>query len=287
VTVGIIGVGAMGLAVTERLVAAGFAVCGHRRGALVTFSAAGGQAMASAAGVAAASDPLILLLPSDEALGAVMVDIAPALRPGQVVLCLGTHRIPSKLAAAKITAGQGAILLDGEISGTPGMVRAMQASVLLAGDAQAASRVAPVLAGFARATTDCGAFGNAARMKLVTNYLVGVHTLAAADALAMGMRLGLDPRAMVAALAPSAGGSTMLAVRGRMMADSSYADGDMTSFVRFFDRLREALAEAGAAPGSALLDATEAQYRGAIASGHDGRDIAAIHDWLREGRGRE
>ena len=280
--IGIIGVGAMGLAVAEKLIAAGFPVCGHRRGSLAAFSEAGGQAMASAREVAAASDPLILLLPGDEALAAVMEDIAPALRPGQVVLCLGTHRIPAKLAAAERAAGQGAILLDGEISGTPGMVRAGQASVLLAGDTQEAARVAPVLAGFARATTDCGAFGNAARMKLITNYLVGVHTLAAADALAMGMRLGLDPRAMVAALAPSAGGSTMLAVRGRMMAEADYAEGDMAGFVRFFDLLRAALAEAGAVPGSALLETVEAQYRAAIAAGHDGRDIAAIHDWLRE-----
>ena len=267
--IGIIGVGAMGLAVAEKLIAAGFPVCGHRRGSLAAFSEAGGQAMASAREVAAASDPLILLLPGDEALAAVMEDIAPALRPGQVVLCLGTHRIPAKLAAAERAAGQGAILLDGEISGTPGMVRAGQASVLLAGDTQEAARVAPVLAGFARATTDCGAFGNAARMKLITNYLVGVHTLAAADALAMGMRLGLDPRAMVA-------------VRGRMMAEADYAEGDMAGFVRFFDRLREALAEAGAVRGSALLETVEAQYRAAIAAGHDGRDIAAIHDWLRE-----
>jgi putative dehydrogenase len=278
-TPGIIGVGAMGLAVAERLLAAGFSVCGFRRGSLDAFRRVGGAALASPEAVAAASDPLVLLLPADAALAEVMAAIAPALRGGQIILCLGTHGIPAKLAAADMAEAAGAVLLDGEISGTPGMVRAGQASVLLAGDTEAAEAVAPVLAAFARTTTHCGAFGNAARMKLVTNYLVGVHTLAAADALMMARQLGLDPAAVVEAVAPSAGGSTMLAVRGRMMAQGSYAPGDMVSFVRFFDRIRAALAEAGGSP-SALLDFTEGSYRQAIEEGFAESDIAAIFQAL-------
>jgi len=279
--VGIIGVGAMGLAIAERLRAAGFGVCGYRRGDLTAFIEAGGDAHASANSVAAHADPLLLLLPEDDTLLAVMAAIAPDLRAGQIILCLGTHAVPAKQHAATIAAQARATLLDGEISGTPGMVRAGLASVLLAGDEDAVARHADVISAFARATTHCGSFGNATRMKLITNYLVGVHTLAAADALRMARDLGLDPIATVAALAPSAGGSAMLAVRGRMMADGNYAEGDMLSFVRFFDRIRAALADVSA-PASDLLEVTELQYRTAITNGHAERDIATVHEHLRK-----
>ncbi len=281
VAVGMIGVGALGLALAERLIAAGFAVHGYRRGGLDAFTAIGGTAMTSAAATAADADPLILLLPNDGALSQVMTDIASSLRRGQTILCLGTHRSPAKQAAADAAHAVGAVLLDGEVSGTPAMARAGQASVMIAGDAAAAERALPVLKAFACATKHVGDFGAATRMKLVTNYLVGVHTLAAAEALTLAQRLGLDPRMVVDALAPSAGGSTMLSVRGRMMAERNFEGGSMSGFVRFFELLRDALAESNA-QGGPLLDLTERLYRHAIASGHGDRDIAAICDSLAE-----
>ena len=279
--VGIIGVGALGLAVTQRLIAAGYTVNGYRRGSLAAFAAAGGTPMLSLRATAAAADPLMLLLPNDAALTEVMTDIAAALRPDQIILCLGTHRIPVKQDAADIARTAGAHLLDGEVSGTPAMLSAGQASVMIAGDSQMIDRSRLVLDAFARVTIDVGAFGNAAKMKLVTNYLVGVHTLAAAEALSMGQRLGLDPHLMVQTITPSAGGSTMLSVRGRMMADREYEGGDMTGFMRFFELLRESLSDAGGA-GNPLLDLTERLYRQAIAAGHGDSDIAAICKSLAE-----
>ena len=277
-TVGIVGVGALGLAVAKRLIAAGFEVNGYRRGSLADLAAAGGTPMPTARATALA-DPLILLLPNDAALSEVMADIAAALRPDQIILCLGTHRIPAKHAAADIAKAAGAHLLDGEVSGTPAMLSAGQASVMIAGDLDIIDRARPVLDGFAHTSVHVGAFGNATKIKLLTNYLVGVHTLAAAEVLLMGQRLGLDPHLLVQTITPSAGGSTMLAVRGRMMADRVYAGGDMIGFMRFFGLLRESLP---ATPGvnNPLLDLTEHLYRQAIASGHGKKDIAAICDSL-------
>ena len=116
-------------------------------------------------------------------------------------------------------------------------------------------------------------------MKLVTNYLVGWHTLAAAEALVMAGRLGLDPLAVVDAVAPSAGGSTMLAVRGRMMAERDYQPGSMAVFMSFFALLRDALGERGAEDGG-LLRCVEGRYRQAVEEGDGGRDIAAIYESL-------
>lgn len=274
--VGLIGVGALGMAMAERLIAAGHPVLGYRRGSLEAFRAIGGTAAPSAKATAAA-DPLLLLLPSDDALATIMTQIDAALRPNQLVLCLGTQRIAAKAEAARQAEQSGAVFVEGEVSGTPEMMRSGQASIMLAGAPDAFDRARAVLADCARAVSHVGAFGNAARMKLITNYLVGVHTMAAAEAIRLGQSLGLDARCMVDTIAASAGGSTMLAVRGRMMAEGAYPAGDIRGFLRFFDLLREALAEAGRNEAR-LLEFTEARYRETIAAGHGHDDIAAIFE---------
>ena len=276
-SVGIVGVGALGLAVAERLLSAGFSITGFRRSSLAALFDIGGRPASSAADVVTTSDIVILLLPSDAALDDVMIEICPALRAKQIVLCLGTHEIGAKRAAFERAREVGAIVIDGEVSGTPAMLRNGQASVMVAGDRDAIEAVRPVLAAFAKATNDLGAFGNASKMKLVTNYLVGVHTLAAAEALLLADHLDLDLPTVVETIAGSAGGSVMMAVRGRSMVARAFEGGPMSGFLRFFDLLREALPEmtAGDAP---ILDLTEALYRRAIDDGCGDKDIAAISD---------
>jgi putative dehydrogenase len=278
--VGIIGVGALGLAVAERLIAAGFAVSGFRRGSLDGFAAAGGRPMPSAQALVREADIVILLLPNDDGLAEVMDNITPSLKRGHVLLCLGTHALQRKQEAAKVAQAAGAVLLDGEVSGTPAMVRSGRASVMLAGDPEIAERVQPILSAFARATKRLAAFGDATRMKLVTNYLVGVHTLAAAEALHLGQCLGLDARSVVEAIAPSAGGSTMLSVRGTMMVEGNFDGGGMAGFMRFFELLRAALGNSSEASWP-LMSLTEQLYHDAIDQGYGENDIAAIYKSLR------
>jgi 3-hydroxyisobutyrate dehydrogenase len=277
--IGLIGLGELGLAVAGRLLVAGHTVAGYRRGNPDSFASMGGLPQSSAAATAACSQPLILLLPTDEALLEVMQAITPALKPEQVVICLGTHRASAKASAAQIATNAGATLLDGEVSGTPAMMKMGQASVLLAGDADAVTQVVPVVNAFASATSYVGAFGKATKMKLITNYLVGVHTFAAAEALRMADQLGLDLPSTVAVLKTSAASSTMLAIRGPMMAAGQFASGHMPAFNRYFSLLRDALegAEKGERP---LLDLTESVFRDAVEKGYGDRDIAGIFESL-------
>ena len=274
-TVGIVGVGAMGLAITERLIAAGMTVAGFRRGDLSGFRAIGGEPMCDASAVAAVAEPMILLLPNDDAL--LDVTAACAWRPGQIVLCLSTHPVSVKLAAAEIARDRGALLLDGEISGTPAMLRAGQATVMVAGSSEQVSQIRPVLDAFSGAVTVLASFGEPAALKLVTNFLVGVHTAAAAEALQVAKRLGLDAATTIAAITPSAGGSRMLAVRGPMMVEGEFGTGDIRGFLKRFALLREALRERDQRAGP-MLEFTERLYRRAIDDGVGHLDIAAVYD---------
>ncbi len=278
-TIGLIGLGELGLAVASRLLAAGHTVAGYRRGNLNAFASMGGLPQPSSAATAACAQTLILLLPTDEALLEVMQAIAPALKPDQIVIGLGTHRASAKANAAQIATNAGATLLDGEVSGTPTMMKMGKASVLLAGDADAATQVLPVVNAFACATSYLGAFGNASKMKLITNYLVGVHTFAAAEALRMADQLGLDLQSTVEALKTSAASSAMLAIRGPMMASGQFAPSHMPAFIRYFDLLRDAL-ECPPTGERPLLDLTESVFRDAVEKGYGDRDIAGIFESL-------
>lgn len=279
--VGIIGVGALGTVFAERLVAAGHAVLGYRRGDLAPFAAVGGTPAASARAVAEGAEHVILLLPTEAALMAVMADIAPSLRAGQVLACLASHPARVKQAAAAIAAEAGAAFLDGEVSGTPAMIRNGLGVVMIAGDPAAADRMAPVLDAFAGRTTRLATFGDAYLTKLVVNYLVGVHTVAAAEALMLAERLGLDPVRTVDAAVPSAGGSKMLEVRGPMMAAHDYPPGSIRGFLGYYDMLRAALADGGGEGTGPLFELTEGLYRRAADGGLGTLDIAAIHESLR------
>ncbi len=206
-----------------------------------------------------------------------MYQIDASLTPGQVILCLATLPVEDKRRAARAAATAGATLLDGEISGTAAMLRTGQASLMIAGDRAAFETVEPVLAALAPSVTYLPGFGDAVKMKLITNYLVGAHTLAAAEALLFGERLGLDVAQLQSALAASAGGSRMLAVRGPMMVERRYPPSDIAGFLRYYEMLRDALGDGGETP---LLDLTDSLYRRSIERGQGLFDIAAIYESL-------
>ena len=64
-----------------------------------------------------------------------------------------------------------------------------------------------------RAQHHLGAFGNGSRMKFVANHLVNIHNVAAAEAMVLGMKAGLDPHTVCQVIAESAGSSRMFQVR--------------------------------------------------------------------------
>ena len=95
------------------------------------------------------------------------------------------------------------------------------------GERKSCRRIAPVLDGFARAQYYVGAFGAGCKVKFVANLLVAIHNVAAAEAMVLAMKSGLDPAMVLKVVADGAGGSRMLQVRGPMMAKGDYSDATM------------------------------------------------------------
>src|SRR5262249_27029298 len=131
-TVGLIGLGKIGLPIAENLIKSGYRVVGYRRSSMADFEKIGGVPAKSPVDVAAQADIVLTCLPSADALDEAIAGpqgLVHSARPGQIVIELGSHLIPDKQRQAARLADKGAVFLDGEIGGTPGMVSARKAVV--------------------------------------------------------------------------------------------------------------------------------------------------------------
>ncbi len=227
--VGMIGLGIMGSAMSANLIRAGFKVVGYDvvPRALQVHRKAGGAVAHNCQEVAKKCAIIVTSLPSSDALLETAAQLAKSSRKNQIVVETSTLPIPVKEEARKILAARGTILLDCTLSGTGAQARVKDLIVYASGDRKACDLVAPVMAGFARAQYYVGAFGAGSKMKFVANLLVAIHNVAAAEAMVLAMKSGLDPELVLKVVADGAGGSRMLQVRGPMMVKGDYSDATM------------------------------------------------------------
>jgi len=277
-TVGLIGLGIMGSAMAAHLMRAGYPVVGydviaarrrdHRR--------AGGRVARTTADVGRSADVLICSLPSAAALLTVAAELAEGRRGRRIVIETSTLPIPVKIEARRRLAAAGAILLDCPLSGTGAQARVGDVVVYASGPRTAYRQVTPVLKTFARAHHHVGPFGAGSKMKFVANLLVGIHNVAAAEALVLAMKAGLDPAKTLEIVADGAGGSRMLQVRGPLMVKGDYREPmnrlslwakDMSVITDFARQLN--------CP-TPLFSATAPLYAAAAAMGREAEDTAAV-----------
>ncbi|HYS51132.1 MAG TPA: NAD(P)-dependent oxidoreductase, partial [Burkholderiales bacterium] len=228
-TVGMIGLGIMGSAMSANLMRAGFRVAGFdvlpRRRA--EHKRAGGVAAKSPRDLAKRADLIITSLPSARALAEVAAELAASAKRGTVVIETSTLPIKAKEAARDVLAKRGVILLDCPLSGTGAQARVKDLLIYVSGDRSAYRKIVPVLQGFTSANYYVGAFGAGSKMKFVANLLVAIHNVAAAEAMVLGMKAGLDPAMVLKVVAGGAGGSRMFQVRGPMMVKGDYSEATM------------------------------------------------------------
>jgi len=219
----------MGSAMAAHLIRARYRVIGydvlparrlrHRR--------AGGAAAASAREVGRDANVILCSLPSAKALLDTAASLAAEPRRRRIVIEASTLPIAVKDEARRMLARSGTTLLDCPLSGTGTQARAGDIVVYASGDRAAYRRVTPIFERISRAHYYIGPFGAGSRMKFVANLLVAIHNVAAAEAMVLGMKAGLDPAAMVKVIGDGAGSSRMFEVRAPMMARRRYVPPSM------------------------------------------------------------
>lgn len=304
-TVGLVGIGNLGFAIAKNLLAAGHRVVGYRRTMMEKFVAAGGEAAASPRDVAEKVDLVLTSLPSRAALQEVFLGpegILSAGRGGLDVFELSTVSLKEKLTIRDAAGAVGVTVVDCTISGNPVYIEARNAAIFAGGDRDAFDRWGDVLRDVTAKVTWMGPFGTGRIAKFVALYLVGVHTLAAAEAFELASRAGLDRAAVFEAIAGSNATSAMFESRGALMVDRDYEGYDsdkrreskarraagqalnrgMASRASQIGRLAKlAVALGGNYP---LLEAMHRAYAEAVEAEFGAYDIAEVFEYLMSGK---
>jgi len=186
--------------------------------------------------------------------------------------------VPDKKRQIAPLQQKGAKFIDGEVSGTPGMVSARKGVIYLAGDAEACKQAERVVAGFADSCLYFGEFGAASRVKLVNNLLVAINIAATAEAMALGLKAGVDLPLMIKAIATGSGGSTQFGIRAPWMAERRFqpVQGPVPALQHYFDLIGDFADNVGVA--TPILDSVIPLYERFMAMGFGGDDVARMVD---------
>jgi len=283
-TVGIIGLGIMGSAISRNLVERGWRVIGFDIDAARTAELA--QAGVTIAGDVAEVVREVPIVMTSLPTPAAVIDVARAIagsgQPPRIVVELSTLTIADKLRFETILSEAGHIALDCPLSGTGAQAKMRDLVVYASGDSNAIARCADLFADFAKQSADLGAFGNGSKMKFVANHLVAIHNVATAEAMVLAERAGLDPKMVVDLVGPGAGGSRMFQMRAPMMVERVYEPATMkvSTWKKDMAIIAEFAEDVGCA--TPMFTLTQPVYTDAMAMGLGDQDTAAVFEVLKK-----
>jgi L-threonate 2-dehydrogenase len=283
-TVGIVGLGIMGGAIARNLIERGWRVIGFDVDPAKNAELASAKvAIAASVAELTRDAPIIMTsLPTPAAVAKVAQDIAGSGQARRIVVELSTLSLGDKLQFETALRQAGHIALDCPLSGTGAQARVRDLVVYASGDGEAIKNCMPLFADFAKQSADLGRYGNGSRMKFVANHLVAINNVAAAEAMLLAERAGLDPKVVVDVVGPGAGGSRMFQLRAPMMVERSYEPATMK--VSTWKKDMAIIAEFADDVGceTPLFTLTQPIYTEAMAMGLGDQDTASVFEVLKK-----
>lgn len=278
--VGFIGVGRMGGPMAGHALAAGFAVTAYDPVAaqVAALVGQGATAAGSAAAAAVGVDALVTMLPSDDALIAVVEGpggLLDALSPGQLLIDMSTSKLATSQRLAELVAARGALMLDAPVSGGEPGAQAGTLSIMVGGDAAAFEHARPLFAAMGRTITYVGGNGMGLIAKLVNQMLMGATFCAVAEGFALAAKAGADLDAVYAAVANGLGGSRVLDwIYPQLRAGDLGTGRELTLHTKDSGYALAAAANVGA--WTPLTELTQRLFQQAIDAGHSHESAAAV-----------
>jgi putative dehydrogenase len=214
--IGVIGLGAMGGGMAKSLRRAGYEV--HvfdvRREAAEAFAAEGGVAAASLAELGRACDVIVSVVVNAVQTEAVLFGaedgLAAAMHPGAVFVMCSTVDPNWSIALEGRLAAMGLLYIDAPISGGAAKAASGEMTMMTAARPEAYAKAGAALDAMAAKVYRLGdQAGAGSQVKIINQLLAGVHIAAAAEAMALGIRAGVDPAALYEVITHSAGNSWM------------------------------------------------------------------------------
>jgi 3-hydroxyisobutyrate dehydrogenase-like beta-hydroxyacid dehydrogenase len=273
-SVGFLGLGLMGRPMARNLAAAGVDLVGWNRSPLGA-ELTGGIPLGSFE-EAAGRDVVLLMLSDSPAVGAVLEQLQPHLRAGQVVLDMGSSNPVESHDRATALRAQGVGWVDAPVSGGAEGAAAATLAIMAGGSDEDVERVRPLLELMGANVIHVGGPGAGHMTKVANQVIVGMALEAVAEAIALAEAAGLDPRLVQQALRGGWADSRILQGQGTRMIERDFVPGGKVR------TLRKDLAMAlGVAAEYGLelphLESAFAIFDGLVERGDGDLDCAAIY----------
>ena len=231
--VGVIGVGLMGTALSERLLDGGYTVWVYDRlpdkaDPLVA------QGARWADNPLMVCDRVLVSLYTTDTVLEMLDQLGDALRPGQILIDTTTGNPEQTERLAARLAARGVHYLDAPISGSSQQTRHGQATAIVGGAKETLETCRDLLDCCVRQTIHAGPCGSGSRMKLVSNLVLGLNRAALAEGLAFARALGMDLHAALEVLINSMAYSRIMDTKGGKM-----VEGDFRTQARLSQHLKD------------------------------------------------
>jgi len=259
--VGFIGLGMMGQPMARCLLGRGFRLLAcdsavAARAALAEGAPAGAvEFLESPAALGEACDTIVLMLPTSVAVSAVLEQggLLAALRPGALVIDMGSSVPAETRRLAALAAQRGAMLMDAPVSGSVVKARGGTLAIMAGGGDDAFAKAEKLLRAMGEAIIRTGPVGSAHAMKALNNYVYAAGLLATAEALRMGEALGLDLAVLAEVLNASSGRNVATETKVKQeILTGRYAGGFQLGLMRKDLETAGAIADETGVPAEAL-----------------------------------
>lgn len=212
-----IGLGNMGGPMAQNLVKAGHQVAGFdlSTDALKALEAAGGKAAASASAAAEGAEVVVSMLPAGQHVESLYLGDAglfSQLAAGTLVIDSSTIAAETSRKVGKVAAEKGIRFIDAPVSGGVGGAKAGTLSFIVGGTQADFEAAKPILQNMGKNIFHAGDTGAGQIAKICNNMLLAILMAGTTEALAMGVKNGLDPAVLSEIMKQSSGGNWALNV---------------------------------------------------------------------------
>jgi 3-hydroxyisobutyrate dehydrogenase len=221
--VGVAGLGAMGVAISQRLMQVGHTLTVWNRTAAKAkpLADASAKVASTPADLSGAVEAVITILTDAAAIDAVYGGSAGLLASpvkDKLFIEMSTVRPETEMALAGQVRAKDATFVECPVGGTTGAALQGKLIGLMGAEPGDAARARPILEQLCRRLEHCGPVGAGSVMKLAINLPLMIYWQALGEALALCRPLGLDPDRLMDLFADTSGGANVLKVRGAALA---------------------------------------------------------------------
>lgn len=217
--IGIIGLGLVGTAVSERLTDSGFTVIGYDIKPNLSKSI---QIGSSPREIFSNCGRIILCLPTSRIVIDVINESRDYLRSDQTIIDTGTGSIDEMLQIHEILNQNNVSYIEATIAGSSELLRNKEAKLFTSGDISKVENQEDIFSALTDKSFYLGDFGNATKFKLVHNLIIGLNRAVLAEGLQFAQSIGIDPKKALKILKETPAASGVMETKGHRMTDRDY-----------------------------------------------------------------